>query len=239
MSIIELRQTSENDWKAKYEGNYGIYTIKITRKEGKTVRFSCSCPSDYSPCKHIHMIEEAIAKKADGGKKNEKNDDTRVEELLSDVSADELKRFVAAQAKYNPELRNAIFLEFAAKTKTESGNKYQSIIRQILESASVPGEDYYSGDYYSEEATTIDELDEWLDKAENCASQKQYTEAILICKAIIEEFSLWIYENKFDEGQYFSYDYYSVPFEIITAAAKHGGKRELFDYCLLEIKKKI
>jgi len=29
MEIIELRQTGENDWKAKYDGNYGVYTILL------------------------------------------------------------------------------------------------------------------------------------------------------------------------------------------------------------------
>jgi hypothetical protein len=44
--IIELIQTAENNWKAKYQGNYGIYTIKITTDGKKTIKFSCSCPSD-------------------------------------------------------------------------------------------------------------------------------------------------------------------------------------------------
>jgi hypothetical protein len=61
--IIELRKIAENQWKAKYQGNYGVYTIKITTNGKKTVKYFCSCPSDYSPCKHISMIEEAIEKK--------------------------------------------------------------------------------------------------------------------------------------------------------------------------------
>ena len=40
MSIVELRQTAENEWKAKYQGNYGLYTIRITTDGRKTVKFS-------------------------------------------------------------------------------------------------------------------------------------------------------------------------------------------------------
>jgi hypothetical protein len=73
-NIIELCQTAENDWKAKYQGNYGLYTIKITTDGKKAVKFSCSCPSDYYPCKHISIIEYAIAKKMADNKKWVKRD---------------------------------------------------------------------------------------------------------------------------------------------------------------------
>jgi len=37
-------------------------------------------------------------------------------------------------------------------------------------------------------------LDQWIDKARNCVSLKQYDEAILTCKAVIEEYSQWLYD---------------------------------------------
>jgi len=57
MSISDLQEISPDVWKAKYRGNYGTYTIKIKNDGNKTVDFSCSCPSDYYPCKHIPMVE--------------------------------------------------------------------------------------------------------------------------------------------------------------------------------------
>jgi hypothetical protein len=60
MNIIDLQEIASNSWKAKYRGNYGIYTIKIKTDGNKTIDFSCSCPSDYYPCKHIPIIEDAI-----------------------------------------------------------------------------------------------------------------------------------------------------------------------------------
>jgi hypothetical protein len=47
--IVELHRIAENQWKAKYQGNYGVYTIKITTNGKKTVKFSCFFPSDYYP----------------------------------------------------------------------------------------------------------------------------------------------------------------------------------------------
>ncbi|MDR1238780.1 MAG: SWIM zinc finger family protein, partial [Treponema sp.] len=61
--IIDLRETSPNRWQAKYQGNYGVYTIKIATDGKHRGEFSCTCPSDYYPCKHIAIIEEAIAER--------------------------------------------------------------------------------------------------------------------------------------------------------------------------------
>jgi hypothetical protein len=36
-------------------------------------------------------------------------------------------------------------------------------------------------------------LDQWFDKARDNIRLKQYGEAILICKACIEEYSQWLY----------------------------------------------
>jgi hypothetical protein len=230
--IIELRQTSENEWRAKYQGNYGLYTIKITTNGKKTVKFSCSCPSDYYPCKHIPIVEEAIAEQIAINGKYKKSGGVKIEGLLKDVSAEKLREFIISQAKYNGELYNALFLEFAANTNTK-GNKYSSIIQKALASV-----DYDEEDYYSEEYLDIEILDQWLDKAQDYFRLKKYDEAILICKACIEEYSQWLHDADDSASDIFSNEYQSIPFEIIEEAAKHANKKKLFDYCLSEMKKK-
>ena len=62
-NIISLQETSPNHWRAKYQGNYGVYTIKISTDGKRRGSFSCSCPSDYYPCKHIAIVEAAIAER--------------------------------------------------------------------------------------------------------------------------------------------------------------------------------
>jgi len=228
-----LRQNAENEWKAKYQGNHGLYTIKITTDGKKTVKFSCSCPSDYYPCKHIPMIEDAIAKKMAGGGKQGKDRRLKIEEVMGNVSAENLRKFIARQAEYNDELYNAVFLEFAASVKNTKVNKYSGIIQKILASAPTSDDD----NYYYEEVQYIDALDQWIDKAWSYVNQEQYDEAILICKACIEEYSHWLYEIGGETYSTFPRKYRSTPFDILEDAAKHTGKRELFDYCLVEMKK--
>ena len=228
--IVELRKIAENQWKAKYQGNYGVYTIKITTNGKKTVKYSCSCPSDYSPCKHISMIEEAIAKKIAA---DEKSGGPRLEDFIGNVSVERLREFIIDQAKYNTELNNAVLIEFSTSTGNAKCNKYSRLIQATL--ASVPHDE---DDYYCAECLNIDVLDQWIDKARNCVRLKQYDEAVLICKALIEEYSQWLYNAGENISLIFSLEYQSVPFDIIFNTIEHIKKKELYNYCLAEMKKK-
>jgi hypothetical protein len=228
--IVELRRTAENQWKAKYQGNYGVYTIKITTNGKKTVKYSCSCPSDYSPCKHIYMIEEAIAKKIAA---EEKSGGLKLEDFIGHVSAERLREFIIEQAKYNTDLNNAILIEFSANAGNAKGNKFSQLIQATL--ASVPHDE---NDYYLEECLNIDALDQWFDKARNCVRLKKYDEAVLICKAIIEEYSQWLYNVGENVSLNFSLEYQAVPFDIINDTIEHIDKKKLLNYCLTEMKKK-
>jgi hypothetical protein len=231
--IIELRQTAENEWKAKYQGNYGLYTIRITTDGKKTVKFSCSCPSDYYPCKHISIIEDAIAQKMADSKTFVKRIGLRLQDIIANVSVEKLREFIITQAKYNTDLLNAALLEFAANADNTNGNKYSEIIQEAL--AALPTEE---DDYYVDECLDIDILDQWFDKARKCVRLKQCDDAILICKACIEEYSQWLYNAGEGTAELFYSEYQSIPFDIMENAAKHTNRKELFNYCLSEMKKK-
>jgi len=187
----------------------------------------------YSPCKHISMIEEAIVKKIKTDEKEKKSGELRLEDFIENVSVGKLRKFIIEQAKYNTELSNAIMLEFSTNTGNAQSNKYSKIIQTTL--ASVPHDE---NDYYLEECLNIDALDQWLDKARNCVRLKQYDNAVLICKAIIEEYSQWLFSIDENIKQIFSSEYESVPFDIIHDTLEHIDKRELINYCKAEMKKK-
>src|SRR3989339_1002663 len=97
--ILSLQETAENTWQAKYLGNYGTYNIKIKINKGKIETYSCSCPSDYSPCKHISMIKNAIDSRIAKTRKNPKEATISVTELLQNVPHKDLVDFIARQAK--------------------------------------------------------------------------------------------------------------------------------------------
>jgi hypothetical protein len=244
-NIIDLRETSPDHWQAKYQGNYGVYTVKINTDGKHRGTFSCSCPSDYYPCKHIAIVEAAIAErlaKNAGNRKKGKDPEMNVEEVLKKLTREELYDFMVKIVKNNPDLTNAVFLEFAEKIEDESNNKYVSVIRRGLETIT-----FDEDDYYSEYDLYIDVLDEWAEKAEGFLKEKNPREAVLIAQAYIEEFARWLWETAdSDLVDYIPETYHSRPFEILEKAAADSGSskekqvdvKELYDYCMAEMSKK-
>ena len=239
MSVFDLREISPNNWQAKYHGNYGIYNIKVTIDGTKKSKFSCSCPSDYYPCKHIPMVEEAIRERIKKSEENDKkNTGINVDELLKNISVDELRGFIGKKIKYDTELKKSFLLEFSHLLKTndsECENPYSSIISDALEEIDFDYEDYYYNDCDIE----IDVLDQWFDKARENVKQKNYREAILICKACIEEYAEWFSKVDSNVKDYIEESYSSDSFEILSEiiAQTNVYSKELFDYCKSEMNK--
>ncbi|MDR1231837.1 MAG: metal ABC transporter substrate-binding protein [Spirochaetaceae bacterium] len=234
--IIDLRETAPNRWQAKYQGNYGVYTVKIATDGKRRGDFSCSCPSDYYPCKHIAIVERAIAEriaKTAGNRNDREGGKLDVEDLLKRLTHEELFNFTARLIKYNPELTSAVFLEFSEKIGNEKGNKYVAIIREALADID-PGE----RDYYDENEFNIDVLDQWAEKAEQYLADKKPQEAVLIARAYIEEFAYWLQETADDDlADWIPETCQSRPFEILEKAAADSpvNAKDIYDYCMSEM----
>jgi hypothetical protein len=237
-NIIDLRETSPNHWQAKYQGNYGIYTIKITTDGKRRSAFSCSCPSGHYPCKHISMVEAAIAEriaKNAGTQEGGKGKEISAGELLKKLTHKELYDFIVRMIQNNPDLSNAVLLEFSNKIETGSGNKYVPVIRRALESLEFDAEDYY----YDETGPVIDVLDQWFEKARQYLEEQKSGEAVLIAQACIEEYASWLEQADGDIIDCISEDYQSIPFNILKKAAADPeiNAKDLYDYCMAEIHK--
>jgi hypothetical protein len=236
--IIDLQEILPDNWKAKYQGNYGIYTIKIALdSQGEVSSFSCSCPSDYSPCKHIPIVKQAIAERIAESQRPAatKEKTLTVKELLKNASLQELRDFIARQAKYNPDLENAIQLEFAHTLTNTDTNPYSSILREALGKVQFDYEDYFN----YEDSFDLDVLDLWLEKARTYAEQNNFHEALLISKACIEEFAGWLQTQESEAFDCIDSRYQTFPFEIMKKALTRSAvdANELYDYCLSEMNK--
>lgn len=234
--ILSLQETSENVWQAKYLGNYGTYNIKIIINKGKIETFSCSCPSDYSPCKHIDMIKKAIDSRLAKNKENPKENTISVEELLKNVSHKELVDFITRQAKYNPDYTNKLLLEFLHKATGTPENNYAKLLRKALKGVAFDYDDLYE---YDDNAIEVDVLDEWFTKVRECISRKRFDEAIAICKACIEEYAEWMEEVEDEIIECIDPVYQEKPFEFLSEIASNPevNSNELFQYCMAEMSK--
>ncbi|MDR0892373.1 MAG: SWIM zinc finger domain-containing protein [Mediterranea sp.] len=239
MGFIELKETAPNKWRCKYEGNYGVYTIQVTMSGGRAVDYSCSCPSDYYPCKHIAMAEEAINERMKKEAKSSKEIDIRA--LLKNVSQEELVEFVCNQTQCNSNLQKDILLTFASRmTQTTDANRYMDIIGQALDKIDFDEDDIYYDNYYSN-APRLEVLDDWLYKAQEYLHSGQSREALLVCKACMEQFSLWLKRQLSDTAGCMDGYYETRPFEILGQLAERRAvdAKELFDYCRKELTKSL
>ncbi len=230
--IISLQETSANHWEAKYHGNHGIYKIKITLDDNqKASKFSCSCPSDYHPCKHISMILTAIKDQM----KNAQKSSISISQVIHEISHQELIAFIEEHAQYNQQLSKAILLEFTHKIQKTGKNNYNDIIRKELETVRFDYEDLYDCDYGLE----IDALDDWNQKAEEHLARNNFSEAIAIAQAFLEEFAVWVKKPKNDFVEYVDELYFDYPFVIFKKAAEKSDviRKELYQYLKSEMVK--
>jgi len=233
MSIIDLQEISPSYWQAKYQGNYGVYTIKIETDGKEVSQFSCSCPSSGYPCKHIGMVKEAIKKQIEKTDKNATKDND-IDDLLKGISLNELRAFISRKAKYNDDFRNNFFLEFSHKINKK--NSYSSILRNAL--CGLDYEDMYDNGYELD-VIEVDVLNQWLRKAREKKNNKEYQDAIQICQACIEEYAEWLPTVDGDIVDYINEDYKYEPFQILSNIISETDvyNKELFDYCKTEIAK--
>ncbi|MDR2658803.1 MAG: SWIM zinc finger family protein [Spirochaetaceae bacterium] len=122
-NIISLRETSPDNWQAKYQGNFGVYNIRIHTDGKRRGDFSCSCPSGYYPCKHIPVVEEAIARRIEQNAEVESVFGMSVEGLLEKLTRKELFDFTLGLLRNDPDLTNAAFIAFSDKIERENGNE--------------------------------------------------------------------------------------------------------------------
>jgi len=240
MNDFDLQEISPNVWKAKYSGNYGIYSIKIKKDGNKTVDFSCTCPSNYRPCKHIPIIEKEIDERI--SKENKK--EITIEELLREIPQNELYNFIVRHSQYNQEFKNTVLLEFMHKYEQKDSseekeiNIYSEIIRDGLSDLYVDYEDLIDDyGYHFDGNIEIDVLDSWLDKAQKHVNENNPNEALLICKACIEEYAAWYEETDSEMIEYYDISYNKRPFDILIQIIDKQGvnHQELFDYCKSEM----
>jgi hypothetical protein len=201
----------------------------------KPTDFSCTCPSDYYPCKHIGYVQDAIKERVEEieNPPRTKVQTPTVVEVLKNVSLDELRTFVARKAKYSEDFTNAIMLEFAGKLSKSDGNVYISVLRNALSNISFHVEDCYE----YEEGFDLEILEEWHKKAQDFLKQENYNEAVLICKACIEEYATWLQQQDREVFDYVNSKYDSYFFNLLQDLTDTGNidAKALYDYCKTEM----
>ena len=60
MSVVDLKESSPNVWKAVYKSEAGMFLTVVKIDEEETTRPFCSCLSEGSTCWHVPILQEAV-----------------------------------------------------------------------------------------------------------------------------------------------------------------------------------
>ena len=135
---------------------------------GRSLDTNCACPYDGSgDCKHVVAVLLEIA---DGPPQDESE---RVEEVLADVSAEDLRRFVRGALADYPELREQFLAQFGDDHR--SVEEYREEIAKLFEQHADPG--------------VYDAIDfsQFFEIAEQYRDRDRYLAAATVYRAVFEE----------------------------------------------------
>jgi uncharacterized Zn finger protein len=151
---------------------------------GRSLDTNCTCPYDGSgDCKHVVAVLLEIA---DGPPQDESE---RVEGILDEVSADDLRGFVRKALADNPELREQFLAQFGDDHK--SVEEYREEIAQLFEQHADP--------------SVYDAIDfsRFFEIAEQYRDRDRYLAAATVYRAVFEEVDA---KYKWVDG---AYDHYA------------------------------
>ena len=240
--VDNLDKVASGVWMAQVHGT-DTYTVEIRTDRTQIKGWDCDCPYDYGPiCKHVIATFYAIAesmeleksqpKQGTGKKKSNKKD--KVGEIFKKTSREDLQQFIVSQFRRDYGLRNAFIAYFAELLNEDQDKKYRTIVRNIFKAAQ--GRHGFI-DYYSAKTLT-GPLFDLAQKSEELMVKKNITEALAICKTLIEEIPIFI--NNMDDSDGGAGSVVEVAFDTfirISDKAPPLLKDELFTYCLSEYPK--
>lgn len=251
--VVELEEITDGVYEAIVSGSED-YTVELEINEGTIRECTCSCPYDMGPvCKHIVAVlfylqqdvlqlEEALplnkSKEKTVAKKEKKKTITeQINEVLENISHDELKRFIREKAKDNSLFRNVFLTSYAHQNPNESKEIYIKQIQSILRKAG--GREGFI--YWNYAGSAGKQVSELTSTAKKQAEKKNFKSAIFICVAVMEEMTKALDFADDSNGDISSH--IDFAFDLLFNISKQKLPSEirilLFEYCISAFKKQI
>jgi uncharacterized Zn finger protein len=249
--VHEPEEISHGEYEAIVEGTED-YTVQFTLKNGIVTEHVCDCPYDFGPvCKHVAAVIFYLQQdELELNKKNKraKTDQTtkpakrktvaqQVDELLEKATHDELKQFVREKATANAPFRNLFLSSFAQHNSNESKELYVKQVKSILKTAS----DRHGFIDWSASRIVGNAVDNLLESAQKQINNRNYTSAVFICTAVMEQMTealQYADDSNGDIGG--SVD---AAYEMLHTIAKEQSSEEIrkliIEYCFTSFDKQI
>jgi len=189
--IQEIEEIRPGEYEAIVEGTEN-YNVHISISNGDITKYNCDCPYDIGPiCKHIVAVlyqlkQEKLELSNNSKKKHTVKRKTvveQVEEMLEQVTHEELKVFIREKAVANQQFRNLFLSSFAHHNSNESKELYIKQLNSILKSAT-RGYDFID---WSAISQVLDVVESLLESAQEQIDKGNYKSAFFMCTAIMEQ----------------------------------------------------
>lgn len=242
--VQEPLETGYGELEAVVEGSED-YIVNLTIRNEIVTEFSCNCPFDMGPvCKHVAAVifylqkeELGLDKKTKSKKTNstpiskkQKTPAEQVNDLLEKATHDELKEFIREHTSKNSSLRSLFLSYFIQYNSNDTKELYVKTLKTAIRSVS----DRHGFIDWSASRRLAIEVTTLLESAQKQISNQNYTSAIHICTAIMEEIIRALGYADDSNGDLSSC--IDIAFEslVLIANERHNEaiRKQVIDYCL-------
>jgi len=249
--VHEPEEIRTGEYEAIVEGTKD-YTVRMTMKNGIITEHVCTCPYDMGPvCKHVVAVifylqqdeldlkQKPVKTKSVTPKKSKKRKTIaeQLDELLEKATHDELKQFMREQATQNVKFRNLLLSSFVQYNADESKEFYEKQIKAILRSAK---ESEGSFDWYDTRQVG-DAIDHLLELAKKQIDKQNFTSAVLICTAIMEQMvGAFHYADDSNGDIVFAIEAaYEMLYTLAASQPDEDIRKMIIDYALSAVDKRV
>ena len=238
--ITDLLEKLEGHWQAKVSGT-STYHVEVKVKNDVVTQISCNCPYDYGDeCKHmvavLYGIREGLSRDKFSSLSPPKSRKELTEEILQDVSTEDLLSFVKSQAIQNKEFFLYLLAEFGQKLDfKELKTHYKRFIEELFKEYA--RKDHYIN--YEDVFAFIPHIDALLAKAGELILNYQYKTAMAICQACAEDLIFVIMDADDSQGYIGDSikDAFDMLIEITQESSDEEIKKEMSLFCEKEKEK--
>lgn len=244
--IDSVEEYDTGIYEAVVAGSYD-YLVRLHIEDDMIQSHSCSCPYDYGPiCKHVvavifhvqndvfQLTQMPVPYKA---KPKRKTIAQHIDELLQEISHEDLKQFVRTHTEDDIDFGNLFLSSFMQLSSEESINVYKKQLQTIL-MAATDRRGYIPWDMTNTVGNAVYNM--WINATEQ-ADKGNYKTAFYICVAIMEKMTEALQYADDSDGSISGpiYDATEMLHRIAREQSDGELRSNILDYCISAVDKRI
>ncbi|MFD1140335.1 SWIM zinc finger domain-containing protein [Larkinella insperata] len=183
-AVLSLEQTGQARWNADVEESE-VYSVEIQLQDRAITDAFCDCPAEDSFCPHtvaaLFALREKLKQRQPKAKRASKK--LTLDDLLHQVTVEELRQFVADYAAADKSFASKIQLHFADKDpRIDVGKQYTELVRKAIRTHARRG--FVE---YRETGKLAREIRAILATGQQFLARKNYRDALTVSRVIVVE----------------------------------------------------